>query len=254
MKWKTFLLLSLALLVIIGAFVVPPILLRRSISYSVDKSFLTDASTLGLKPSENIAEKLISLTDPESTSAMLSDKDNIRQLSSMLHRELKTLYDSGAIPKTVYRAVYDFLEAAAAEGLWGERYCVIQPMKHLMFEVYVIQLWDINGQLIFDLSSEKILSMSYGIPDDDLLALEYDEMQTRQELQGWADYLDLNPGEASRTDLSLDEITQPEERRNPVMLKDIVLTDETGISVQFRQTYAFWENNAGYYTWGPKDF
>jgi len=252
MKGKTFFLFSLAVLLIVGAFFVPPVLLRSSVSHLINKSFLTEASTPGLRPAGNIVDKLASFTDPETTSVVVNAEEDIGQLSLMLREELSTLYASGAIPQTAYQAVYDSIDAAISEGMWAERYCVIQPAKHLMFEVYVIELGHINGELVFDLSSEKILNMSYNLPDSELLALEYDETQTIRELQGWADYLDLKPGEISRTELSIEEIIQPEERRHPVMLKKIILTDDAGSSVPFCQTYAFWENTGGYFTWGVK--
>ena len=251
MNRKTILLFSLSLLVIVGAFVVPPILLRGSISRSINRSFLTDAATPSLKPSENIIEKLACLTDPETESVSLGMTEDIEHLPSALYEEMDALYTSGAIPRAVYQEVTVSIDAALSEGLLVERYCLIQPAKHLMFEVYVIPLWNNNGGIVFDLTSEKILDIAYHLSDSEVLALELDEAQTVRELQGWADYLDLTPGSISRTELSMDEIIKPEEMQHTTILKEIILTDKAGNSVSFCQTFTFSENADEYYTWEP---
>ncbi len=249
MKWKTILLFLIALALIVGSFVVPPILLQRSISRSTEKSYLTDSATPSLKPSENLVEKLACLNDPETEFVALSMAEDIGRLSTTLYEEVNKLSASGAIPRAVFQEMHDSLGAEFSEDIWVERYCVIQPTKHLMFEVYVISPRDNNGQIIFDLSSEKILGIAYNLFNNDLLAVEMDEAQAIRELQGWADYLDLTPGRISRTNLSINEITGSGEALDPVILKEIILTDKAGNSVSFCQTFSNRETTTGYYTW-----
>ena len=248
MKWKTILLFSLAVLLIVGTFAVPPMLLRGFISRSVNKPVLTEASMPDLELSGKIAEKLKSLMDPELTSVQLSKDDNNEQLLRSLHDTLGALRDSGAISQ----AVYDFLHTAISEGFDATRFCLIQPDRHLMFEVYSIDCLQ-NVELVLDLSSEKILSIGFELPDKELLALEMDKTEADRELQGWADYLGMEPGLIRHSDFSPDELTESGELYDHVMLKEITLTDADGNAICFRQTYEFRNVvDSGYCTWQPE--
>ena len=249
MKWKTILLFVLAALLIAGAFVVPPVLLRSAVSQTMNKPFSIDTDVLNLRAAENTVEKLASFSDPEATAVSLRPETDLEQLNRMLHRELRALYASDAIPQ----AVYGYLDAAANEDLAAERACVIQPEQHLMFEVYVIHIRSIDAQLLLDLSSEKLLGLRYYIFDMGLLDLEYEETQAIRELQGWADYLELNPGPIYRTDFSIQEIAQSAEPGNeetPIILKRMILTDNAGFSIPFGQSFALLDGIVESYTWG----
>lgn len=249
MKWKTFLLFSLSFLLIAGAFAVPPILLRRTVSKSINRPSLADASSLHLKPAENTVEKLIGLASQEATAVQLEPNESISQLLPVFHEELHTLHASGAIP----REVYDYLDAALDEYVDMERFCVIRPAQHLMFEVIVITAFDI--QLVFDYASTKILSLSYALFNDELLALELDETQAVRELQGWADYLGLKAGQISKTEMSFEELTgdtNDVNDRRSIRLKQIMLTDEDGNGVPFYQRYELGESVVVNYAWGSE--
>ena len=247
MKWKTVLLLSLAALLIAGAFVVPPMLLQQSVSRSVNKPILTDASVPDIKPAESIVEKLASFSDPDSTSVSLGTATNDEQLTSVLHEELRSLYEAGALPQTAY----DSLDASVDEGFIAERYCVIQPAKHLMFEVFSVEIWtSTNAQILLDWSSLKILSINYSMPGAALLRLECDEVQARREMQGWADYLGLTAGQFVLTERSIDEILSSGQYKDPVILKQCVLTDETGAGILFGQSLTFGVDTDNY-IWHP---
>ena len=248
MKWKTILLFSLAVLLIVGTFAVPPMLLRGFISRSVNKPVLTEASMPDLELSGKIAEKLKSLMDPELTSVELSRDDNNEQLLRSLHDTLGALRDSGAISQ----AVYDYLYTAISEGFDAARFCLIQPDQHLMFEVYSIHCMSGPAELLLDLSSEKILSVGFELSDKTLLALEMNEAQADRELQGWADYLGMEPGLIRHSEFSSDEITESGELYDHVMLKEITLTDADGNAICFRQTYESWNVDSGYCTWQPE--
>ena len=244
MKWKTPLLLSLAALLIAGAFVVPPLLLQRSVSRLVNKPILTDASVPDVKPAESIVEKLASFSDPDSTSVSLGTETNDEQLTSVLHEELRSLYEAGALLQTAY----DSLVTALDEGFDAERYCVIQPAHHLMFEVFSVEIW--NAQILLDWSSLKILSINYSMPGAALLRLECDEVQARREMQGWADYLGLTAGQFVLTEMSIDEILSSGQYKDPVILKQCVLTDETGAGILFGQSLTFGVDTDNY-IWHP---
>ena len=247
MKWKTVLLLFLSVFLIVGAFVVPPLLLQESVSRSVNKPILTDASVPDVNPAESIVEKLASFSDPDSTSVSLGTETNDEQLTSVLHEELRSLYEAGALPQTAY----DSLDASVEEGFIAERYCVIQPAKHLMFEVFSVEIWtSTNAQILLDWSSLKILSINYSMPGVALLRLECDEEQASREIQGWADYLGLNAGQPVHTEMSIDEILSSFEYRDPVILKQCVLTDETGSGVLFGQSFTS-RTNGENYIWQP---
>ena len=247
MKWKTILLFSLAVLLIAGSFAVPPMLLRGFISQAVNKPVLTEASMPDIELSGTIAEKLKSLVDPELTSVELSRDDNNEQLLRSLHDTLGALRDSGAISQ----AVYVFLYTAISEGFDAARFCLIQPDRHLMFEVYSIHCLH-HVELVLDLSSEKILSIGFELPDKELLALEMDRTQADRELQGWADYLGMEPGLIRYSDFSPDEIAESEEMLDHVMLKEITLIDADGNGICFRQTYESWNGDLGYCSWQPE--
>ncbi len=246
MKWKTVLLLSLSVFLIVGAFVVPPLLLQRSVSQLVNKPVLTDASVPSVKLAEGIVEKLASFSDPDSTSVSLGTETNDEQLTSVLHEELRSLYEAGALPQTAY----DSLDASVDEGFIAERYCVIQPANHLMFEVFSVQIWGMDAQIIVDWSSLKILSINYSLFEVALLRLECDEEQASHEMQGWADYLGLTAGQFVLTERSIDEILSSGQYKDPVILKQCILTDETGASVLFGQSFTFGVDTETY-IWHP---
>lgn len=249
MKWKTILLFSLSFLLIAGAFLVPPVLLRNSITRSISKTSLADASAISLKPAENTVEKLVCLADSGATTVQLGSEENVERLSIILQEELHALYAVGAIPQDVYT----FLDEVLYGGFQADHFCVIQSEQHLMFEVILIHSSVVDAQFVFDYSTEKILGMNYGLYDNKLLALEYDESQAVRELTGWADYLDLKLGQITRTDLSFEELTMQldsEADRKPVRLKQVILTDESGSGVPFFQTYTPGENVVENYSWG----
>ena len=246
MKWKTVLLLSLSVFLIVGAFVVPPLLLQGSVSRLVNKPVLTDASVPDVKPAESIVEKLASFSDPDSTSVSLGIEYHDEQLLSVLHEELKSLHEAGALLQNAY----DSLDTAVDEGFDTERYCVIQPAKHLMFEVFSVQIWSMGAQILLDWSSLKILSINYSMPGVALLRLECDEEQASREIQGWADYLGLTAGQFVLTEMSIDEILSSGQYKDPVILKQCVLTDETGAGVLFGQSLTFGVDTDNY-IWHP---
>ena len=247
MKRKTILFFAAAILLTAGAFVVPGLLLEGTVSQVLNKPYRTEASVADLRPAENTVEKLAALTDEEATTVPLYVEEDAEDLARLLGRELDALAAAGAVPEEVSGR----LKMAVADGFDPQRYGVIRPEKHLMFEVLDVRLWSIDAELIIDGTSEKIISLSYAAEDVSLPALEDEEAQALRELQGWAAYLELTAVRMEREDLSPEEITQPAEGGSPILLKKAVLTDDAGARVRFGQHGTFPENQTAVYDWGP---
>ena len=247
MKRKTILFFAAAAILIAGAFVIPGLLLEGTVSQALNRPYRTEVTWADLRPAENTVEKLAALTDDETTSVPLYVEEDLEELARLLGRELDALGLAGAVPEELSGS----LKAAVADGFDPQRYGVILPERHLMFEVLSVRLWSVDAELFLDGTSEKIISLSYTAENGTLPEREDEEAQAFRELQGWADYLELTAVRMEREDLSPEEITQPAEGGSPILLKKAVLTDDAGARVRFGQHVTFTGTAAAAYSWGP---
>ena len=249
MKKGTALLFALAAVLIILAFIVPPILLRASVAASLRTPKRLDASSYAITSDADTIEKLTALSDPSVITFYMDAEAAQETIASDLRDELASLAELGAVLKEMY----DPMEAATYQAFNLERICIVQPSKRLVFEVYNIQLWMNNASIIMDAATGKVLQLICHPTKAGTMNLEYGDRLGTAELDGWAAYLGLEAGDHAYSILSLDTIARFDNasgQYRDAVLKEARLRDSSGASVVFGLRYEFFGNFTERYSWG----
>ena len=251
MNKKTVLLLALAVLLILGAFAVPELILDATVKQAAKNVRLLDASDYAINPLENTIEKLNCGSDPNVTTVQMGLDSEPAAVGQRLKEELRKLYQLGAISQEIY----DPITSLIGEGVTVERLCVIQPERQLVFEEYVLRCWAAEIEAALDVSSGKLLRLSYVPGRDGILWNEInDESKTDKKLQGWADYYGLKLREVVRSPHGYGELrsyANPFARYNGDLLYQGRMLDDSGKELFFGLFYEFGERMVEMYSWMP---
>ena len=252
MKKRTVLCFALAALLIVFAFVGPPIVLRAAVGSSLRTPKQLDASLYAITSDADTVGKLSALSNPSALSFHLDPEETRETITSDLQDELASLAELGAIRKELY----GFVKEAANDECTIDRLCIVQPSTRLVFEVYNIQLWMANANIIMDASTGKVLQLSFHPTEAGFMNLEFGDTHGPEELDGWAAYLGLEAGNYAYSILSLDVIARLDNttgRYRDAVLKEARLRDSSGASVVFGLRYEFTGGLNESYCWGVVD-
>lgn len=241
-------LIVLSAVLIVCAFLVPPLALHAAVSGSLQTPRLSDASAYTLAPAENTVEKLSAFTDRSVLTVALEPEATTEQLAPRLRQELNSLQELHAIGQELCRA----LNAGTYEELGIERICMVQPEGLLLFEVYRLNLPSVGAEAVMDAATGRILNLS--MYDPRFFGTEHGDTIGMRELEGWAEYFGLTAQESTAAALSPDSQQRresPYARIIVAVLKQARLTDDSGSSVQFGLQYEYTSGMNERCIWGP---
>ena len=251
MHKKTILLFALAALLILGAFAAPGLLLDASVKQAAEDVKLLDASDYAINPLENTVEKLNCAFDPSVTTVQMGLDSEPPAVGQLLTEELRKLYQLGAVSREIYDSITSLIE----EGVTVERVCVIQPERQLVFEEYVLRCWAAEIEAALDVSSGKLLHLSYVAGREGILWNELkDESLEEKRLQGWADYYGLTLQEVVRSPHGFEELrsyANPFARYEGDLLYQGRMRDDSGRELLFGLFYEFGDHMVERYSWMP---